>query len=151
MVKKMEYANWTEEQKIAHVTDALSREGLSPEVETDIRDWLLRGESAGRQDNVLEEILNRMFREHRTPTQQTYDSLFLLHERLGLPVPDSVDNKTVSMKRNLLQVAATVLPLAVMSGTVRVSLRADHDSDFDSDDLFIERVLRDNDLPHPTR
>ncbi len=124
----MEYKKWTEEQKIAHVLDALSREDLSPEIAELIQEWILCGEDNGRKDETLDAILDSMFMRHPDPSQRSVESLARMHERLGFPGGDAPGEdaeagKRVPLRRIMLRVAAVSLTLALVGGAVWFALR----------------------------
>ncbi len=112
----MNYKNWTEEQKIAHILEVLSREDLSAELTELIQGWILYEESADRKDVVMDAILERMFREHRRPVQRTFESLAGMHERLGFTDTEVRAGRRVPLRRTLTRVAAVVVALMVLGG-----------------------------------
>ncbi len=95
----MNYEDWTEEQKVAHVLEALSRKDLSAELAELIQGWIICGEDRGGREGVMDAILDRMFNlDYQTnqPSSRTVETLADLHEKLGLPKMDVVADPDVS-------------------------------------------------------
>lgn len=119
----MKPMDWTEQQKVAHIMEALSRIDLSPELLERIQGWIVHGESSGDNYALMDTILDKMFLEYRHPTLRTCESFAVLCVRLGLPAPDAPVKKRIPLRRAMLRSAAVFVGLAVLGGTVWFATR----------------------------
>lgn len=120
----MDYKRWTEEEKIAHILEALSRDDLPIELTELIHGSLLSEENNGKQEAVMDAILDRMFQQHTHLTLRAFESLARVHEKIGFTEEKRVKpGWRLTARRTLLRVAAVLLPFAVVGGAMWIALK----------------------------
>lgn len=115
------FNNWTKAETAGYILEQLSREDISDEVLELIQGWIFSDDNSVEKEVLLQDILDRMFVEYSIPTSKTFELLEEAHRKLGFPAenkPALKPKKVPLYKRTAFKVAAVLLPLLVLAGTV---------------------------------
>lgn len=139
----MEFNDWSEEDKTRYIIENLSKSKLNKDDTDLIQGWLVSDVNSETKDKVLQDKLDDFFNEGRKPDEWT-DALFtVISKKLGFP---ATEKKTTTrlIKRNIFRVAAVIIPVLILSGTLVMLFNHKTDSVIESPAIEYVAVSTDH-------